>query len=253
MEPQSAERLFLEHLSWINRVAQMNAVHYGLLREEAEDFMSMIRMKIMDDDYGIIRRHRGESTLKTYLATVVVRQLHDYLRERRGRWRPSPSATRLGPLAVHLEALVYRDGYTISQAITKLQTAGYDVPDERELFRLFRELPQREALRPKEVRVDPLLTDPENADTPFREAETERRLEERRKALERALSSLSAEDQVIVRLHFVEGLTLADVSRALNLEQKPLYRRVSRLRTSLLQRLTEEEIDPSDLSSDSDV
>ena len=34
-------------------------------------------------------------------------------------------------------------------------------------------------------------------------------------------------------MHFAEGYTLADVARALRLEQKPLYRRVERLRARL--------------------
>ena len=36
-----------------------------------------------------------------------------------------------------------------------------------------------------------------------------------------------------MRMHLMDGLTLAHVARTLSLEQKPLYRRVERLRTRL--------------------
>ena len=49
-----------------------------------------------------------------------------------------------------------------------------------------------------------------------------------RAALSVALSCLSPQDQIMVRLHFGEGLSIADVARALHLEQKPLYRQLER-------------------------
>ena len=47
-----------------------------------------------------------------------------------------------------------------------------------------------------------------------------------RRALREALDELPAQDREILELHLWEGRTLAAVSRDLNLEQKPLYRRV---------------------------
>ena len=47
------------------------------------------------------------------------------------------------------------------------------------------------------------------------------------------IGQLELEDQLIVQLHFAEGNTVADVARALRIEQKPLYRRVERLRVRL--------------------
>ncbi len=55
-------------------------------------------------------------------------------------------------------------------------------------------------------------------------------------ALEGALGKLDAEDRVILRMRFEDGFTVADVARALDLRQKPLYRRVE----GLLRRLRRE-------------
>lgn len=233
---QKAESLFLEHLGWINRVAGMTCAQHGVWGAEEEDFASFIRMKLMEDDYAIIRKHRGESTLKTYLATVVVRQFHDYLRERRGRWRTSAAARRLGPPAPDLEALVYRDGYRLDQAGERLRTAGKTTLSDRELGRVLKELPEREPLRPREVPPDAVLEAEEGtqlADDRVTGGEAAALHDRVTGALERAMARLDPEDHLIVRMHLQDGRSLADVARALGLEQKPLYRRVNRLRQTL--------------------
>ena len=241
-EPQNPERLFLEHLGWINRVATMTCSQHGIWGPEAEDFAAAIRLKLMEDDYAIIRRHRGEATLKTYLATVVNRQFHDYLREKRGRWRPSAAARRLGPPAPELEALVYRDGLRLDQVGELLRTSGRTTMSDRELGDLLKGLPARERMRPREVPADAVLEQEanEHADDRVTRAETQARQEQRSDAVARAMARLAPEDQMIVRMHFVDGRSLADVARALHLEQKPLYRRVKKLRDEL-RRLVQDE------------
>ena len=235
-DPQKPEILFVEHLEWIDRVAAMTCRKAGVLGAEAEDFASHIRLELMEDDYAIIRKHRGESALRTYLATVVVRRFHDYWRERRGRWRPSAVARRLGPPAPDLEALVYRDGYRLDQAGEMLRTARRTTLSDRQLGNLLKELPAREPMRPREVSADVVL-DAEKADQRADErvagAESRALHEQVTGALDRAMARLEPEERVIVRMHFQDGHSLADVARALRLEQKPLYRRVKQLRKLL--------------------
>ena len=231
-----SEGLFLEHLGWINRVAGTTCMQHGVWGAEAEDCASFIRMKLMEDDYAIIRKHRGASTLKTYLAMVVTRHFHEYLRERRGRWRTSAAARRLGPPAPDLEALVHRDGYRLDQAGELLRTAGRTTLTDRELGRLLNEFPQREPLRPREVPPDAVLDGIEggqHAEDRVAGARAEALHQQVMDALERAMGTLGPEDRMIVRMHMADGRSLADVSRALGVERKPLFRRVNRLRRHL--------------------
>jgi RNA polymerase sigma factor (sigma-70 family) len=230
------EILFLEHLGWINRVAAMTCSKHGVWGAEAEDFVSFIGIKLMDDDYRVFRKFRAESGLKTYLATVVVRQFHDYWRERRGRWRPSAAARRLGPPAGELEALVYRDRYRLEQAGEKLRTAGQTTLSDTELGRLLEKLPARTPLRPVEVPPEAVIDTAVGiyrADERVVAAEAEGLRGRVMGALDRAEAQLAPEERMIVRMHFVDGYSVADVARTLGLEQKPLYRRVERLRAQL--------------------
>lgn len=235
-DPQNPEILFLEHLGWINRVSEMTCHQHGVWGAEAEDFAASVRLKIMADDYAIIRNHRGDSSLKTYLAAVVHRTFLDHWRGERGRWRASAMALRLGPPAPELEALVYRDGYRLDQAGETLRTTGRTNLSDRDLGRLLKKLPSREVSRHRKVSADEVLETTEadsRADDGVTRAERGVFRDQVMAALKRSMARLTPEDQLIVRMHFMDELTLADVARGLNIEQKPLYRRVKRLRELL--------------------
>jgi len=236
LEREAAEALFLEHLGWIDRVASMACSNHGVWGADAEDFAASVRMALVEDDYVIIRRFRGDAEIKTYLASVVVRHFVNFNRAERGRWRPSAAAERLGAPAVDVETLVRRDGYTLQQAGEKLRTAGRTTLSDAELARLLAQLPERAPLRPEvgepATGLDAAPGD-SRADERVVEAEADSRRTEVLGVLGTAMEQLEPEEQLIVRLHFAEGYTLADVARALRLEQKPLYRRVDRLRARL--------------------
>lgn len=250
LDREAAAALFLEHLDWIARAASRACSNKGVWGDDAEDFAAQVRMKLMEDDYAVVRRYVGTSEFKTYLATVVQRHLADFLREQRGRWRPSAAAERLGSPAVDLEALVRRYGYTLQEAGEKLRTAGRTTLSDAELARILGQLPERRPLRP--VVGEPATwldaaPGSSRADERVTRAEADTRHAEIMGVLETALQQLEQEEQLIMRLHFAEGRTLADVARALRLDQKPLYRRVDRLRARLRARLESEGLNVDDV------
>lgn len=227
---QNIEALFLDNLAWIERVAASVCRRHGLAGEDAEDFASWAKMKLVEDDYAALRKFRGESSVTTYLTVVVSMLFRDYRAAHWGRWRPSAAARRHGPVAVRLETLVHRDGYRLEQASEILRTSGETELSDRQLASLLAELPERAPLRPVEVGPDPLQVTPagESADEGVIGAEVE---EERRaagEALSRAMEGLPAEERLILRMRFWEGLGVADIARGLGLPQKPLYRRIER-------------------------
>lgn len=235
LDREEAEALFLEHLDWIDRTASKTCGRYGVRGTEADDFIAEVRMKLMEDDYLVIRRFVGGSTVRTYLSAVVVRHLADFVRVRRGRWRPTAAAERLGPPAGELERLVRRDGYTVQQAGEQLRTAGRTTLSDIELARLLARLPERPPLRPEVPEPATGMDAPgeSGADERVMQEEAGSRRAEILRVLATAMEQLDEEDQLIIQMHFAEGKTVANVARALSLEQKPLYRRVERLRIRL--------------------
>ena len=231
----NAEAVFLEHLATIEWAAARAARKYGLWGDDAEDFAAWARMKLMEDAYAVFRKFRGESDWKTFITTVLVRHASGYSRERLGRWRPSAEAQRRGPPAPRLEMLVRRDGYTVAQAGEQLRTSGQTRLSDIELARLLAALTERAPLRPVQVGTDPLDTQEaqSRADARVTASEAEVWRDELAAALRRAMERLTPEDRVIVQLYYADGRTVADVARFLRIEQKPLYRRIPKLRDRL--------------------
>lgn len=234
-----AEALLLENLAWVDRVVGSVSRRNGLRGDDAEDFASWTRVKLVEDDYAVIRKFRGESAITTYLTVVITMLAREYRATRWGRWRPSAAAQRQGPLGVRLETLVYRDGHTLDQAAEVLRTNGETDLSARELAEMLGELNVRGPLRPVEVGPQPLASavSDSSADEIVRAEESETGRRQVVETLERAIETLPPQDRIIVRLRFWEGMSVADIARGLDLPQKPLYRRLTKaleeLRTQL--------------------
>ena len=228
----SPERLFLEHLPVIDRILAIIARRNAMSAADAEEFAAWARVRLTDGDYAILRKFGGRSSLKTYLSVVLSNLFRDYRNSVWGRWRPSAAATRLGPLAIRLEELVSRDGCALREAIGTLRSGGARETDA-ELTRLAARLPQRTTERTVAVdEVEETLPAPHAAPPAHDEERT--RVEH---ALLASIAELPDEDRVITRMRFWDGVSVAEIAKALGLDQKPLYRRIEtiqrRLRESL--------------------
>ena len=239
--------LFERELPLIERVLAATCRRRGLFDHEADEFSSWARVKLLEDDCAILSKFGGRSTFKTYLVTVVQNLFRDYRISRWGRWRPSAQARRLGVTAVRLERLVHRDGFGFDEAARLLENNYGERRSAVELARLAGELPARTSRRVESVPGEEELATLGEAGQVSGEAAEERlHTSERREraarletALAHAMEGLDAEDRVILRMHFEDGCTVARVARTLQLDQKPLYRRIDRCLKNLRARLEE--------------
>lgn len=238
-EQQEFEALFLDNLGWIERSVASLCRRHGLSDQDTEDFAQEAKSKLVEDDYAVLRKFRGESSITTYLTVVIAMLFRDYRVGRWGRWRPSAEARRRGQLAVRLETLVYRDGYRFDQAAEMLRTSGETDLSDRELATFLAELPARTPLRPVEIGPEPLARTPgtTRADDLVMSEEVEAQRRAVDEALSRALERLPPEDRLIVRMWSEDGLSVADIARGLGLQQKPLYRRIKRALAQLRRQL----------------
>jgi RNA polymerase sigma factor for flagellar operon FliA len=227
---------FLAHLSLIDRIIAYNVRRHAFSGPDAEDFGAWVKERLMDGDYAILRRFGGRSSLATFLTVVIANLAKDYRNSRWGRWRPSADAKRRGPVAIRLEELLYRDRYPLREAVQTLRSSGVQL-DEAELVRLAARLPQRASAR--EVSLDAVgdetVAGPSHGPTAQDEGTAESR--ELAETLRALVAELPPEDGLILRMRFWDDTSVADIARALRLEQKPLYRRLvaieARLRAAL--------------------
>jgi RNA polymerase sigma factor (sigma-70 family) len=196
----------------------------------AEDFASSVRLALLADDCAILRKFEGRSSMPTYL-TIVVRRLFYDERRAAGRWYASAEAQRHGPAAVLFERLTMHERRTFRDAADLVQRDHPDV-SLAELEQLAAVLPQR-TVRPLIVPVEDehaeRFASGSSAGDLVDSLDVQRRSIQANDAVRVAMAMMTAEDRVILRLRFTANASIAQIARSLNLEQRPLYRRIESL------------------------
>jgi RNA polymerase sigma factor (sigma-70 family) len=219
------ERLFLDQLVVIDQVAQFIGRRHHLDADAIEELQSAIRLKIIDNDYEVLRKFEGRSSMRTYLTAIVQRYFLDRRTALWGRWRPCALARRAGIPGVLLDQLLTRDGMTLDEAVIRVRER-HDVSDA-ELRRLAAGFPVRTPRR--FVGEEHLIAVPGDGTPAVDGALLQDEADRAQLALDDALRALGEEDRLILKYRFVHGLPISQISRLTGLEQKPLYRRVEGL------------------------
>jgi len=165
MDPR---QLFEANLGTIERVIGVVCRRASLFGPEAEDFASEVKLALIENDYGILAKYEGRSSLDTFLTVVIQRLLADARMRAKGRWHPSSDAQRLGTIAVQLETLVRRDGRSLDEAMPHLVALDPSVTREA-MAALLERLPERTG-RPRRVDFDAIgyaIAGRDSADAPF--------------------------------------------------------------------------------------
>ena len=224
------EELFARELATIQRIIGFVAARHHSSVTERQDFGSYVTLKLVEDDYAVLRKHQGRSSMRTYLSTVIARLFLDFRIAAWGKWRPSAAARRCGPIGVLFEQLTSRDGYSVDEAFELLRTNYGLTLRRRDIDDLVARLPQRQRRR---FESDAALVNMEAGPSPADEAlarEAEHLIGDRITAtLHRTLASLDAEDRLLITMRFEDGCTVAEIAAVLRLDQKRLYRRLDHL------------------------
>ena len=242
------ERLVVDNLTLVDSVVRTIARRHRLSADEADELGSSIRLKLVENDYEVLRKFEGRSQLRTYLITVVQRHFLDQRNARWGKWRPSAQARRLGPAAVLLDRLLTRDRLPFDDAAQGVVARHGDTLSVAALRDIASQLPARS------TRV--FLGEQELEHLPAPQAgdaleSNERRLARARveRALAAALQSLSTEERAILQLRFCGNVKLARIAEMLDEPVKPFYRRVEDLLKGLRGALRAQGVSDADVSA----
>jgi RNA polymerase sigma factor for flagellar operon FliA len=242
------EALFLANLPVIDEVTSKVCRRHRLSAAETDDFRSDVRLHFIERNYDVLRRFEGRSSLTTYLTVVIQRLFLDRRNRLWGKWRPSAEARRLGPTAILLERLVTRDGWSIEQALETMRVNHGVVVDDA-LRGLCEKLGRRSPSR-QLVTEEDATGMADTAPTPeanVLRAEQDFLAKRVQTALERACQALAAEERLILKMRFEDRAPVADIARALHIDQKRLYRTIPRLLETVGGALTQEGISRSDV------
>src|SRR3954447_11609183 len=137
------EQFFLGHLKLIEEIVSFCCRRSGFSREEAEDFGGKVKEKLIENDYAVIREFRGRSSPKTYLTTVITNLHKDHRNHLWRKWRASAEGVRLGPVALRLEELLYKEWRSFDEACQILWTNEGVESSVAELADIHRRIPHR--------------------------------------------------------------------------------------------------------------
>ena len=241
------EQLFLDNLPLIKRVVAQTCRRCNLQKEETEEFLSEVQDKIMMNDYAVLRKFEGKSSLKSYLTIVIKNQMRDFQNHLWGKWRHSEVAKRLGPVAMHLEKL-FRDGYTFDETVAILQMNHEVEMSWQELNEIAAKLPPRTPRHREGEEVLESFPSPEDPpDTRVLQQEKNDFRVKVMESLQEALKSLPAEDQLILRMQRWSHFSVKQISDVLKLEHKPLYKRIEKAEKHLRREMERQGIRKEDI------
>jgi RNA polymerase sigma factor (sigma-70 family) len=245
--PSPHEAAFIENLKVIDDVIRVVCRRGRVPAHEAADFAASVKCKLIAGDYAVFRQNKEKKVLGPYVYKVASRHLVDLRNEAWGRWRPTTRARELGPAAVYLEMLLYRERMGLAGAIAIMANSPRWDMTSRDLHSLHAKLPRRVLV---ERRPEPLEAVEKHAAPPIDAAKNlERRKHGRlaRQALGLALRRLPTADRRLLRQYFHEDRSMPAIAAATGQDVYALYRRrtkiLDRLRTDLNgQGLTEDVI-----------
>lgn len=223
--------LLLQNLTALQQIITAVCRRKGMKPDDIEEFSGVVRLRLVENDYAVIRAYQGRSSFKTYLASVVPRMLIDHQRHEWGKWRDSAGAERLGDVAVELERLLHRDGRTLDEAVAVVSARHPELTRAE-----FVELASQ--LAPRNRRTVVALE--EAGDLGFNEtdraenADTAARIS---RIVIAFIAGLPRDEQLVFKLRFDSAMSVTEISRSLRLEYGPLWRRLQKRFRQLRQQL----------------
>jgi RNA polymerase sigma factor for flagellar operon FliA len=230
--------LLVKNLKVLDRIIRRVCRRHGMAHDDVEEFTASVRLRLIENDYSIIRRFSGGGPFEAYLTNVVKLLLSEDRVHRWGKWHDSAEAKRLGPVAVELERMIHRDGLPRNQAFVSL-VARHPHLTVKEFDAIAERLPQR-TKRPRTVSLDDINLEFVADEEPDVGHADRMALASRVAGIVRAaLESLPASDRSILLLHFGQEMKIPEVARVLQMDQKRLYKQRDVLLRELHKKLKE--------------
>lgn len=242
------QRLLLDHLDLVDQIVRTTGRRRHLSAAEQDDFAGFVRLRLLEDNYGILRKFQNRSSLRTYLIAVVERLSLDFCVERWGRWRPSAVADRLGAVAVLLERLVTRDGHTLEEAMEMVRTNHAAPASDSELRAIWNQLPTRIKTTEVSEEAAAAVSGTDTSESTVDNAERQKDIERLERTLRSAFADVPDKDRVLIALRFDQDLPMVEIARLMGSSVPTLHRRLDRTVRQLRLALSRSGFDPREVS-----
>lgn len=221
MLPKPSDTL-LEQLPLVERIIATVCRGRRMDAAATEEFAAFVKLRLVENDYAIIRAFKERSSFGTYMTTVVSRLLNDYRNHEWGKWHDSAEAKRHGELAIELERCIVRDSRTLDEAYALLRTRhpGITRADLEEIATRF---PPRHRRKMVSLEDHPETESVAETDDAVANAELAACIS---RVVNDFVRELSKEDRRVIQLRFGCDMPVPQIATALGQDAQALYRRL---------------------------
>lgn len=219
----SMSNILLEQLDSIKTIARKTSKAKGLASDCHKDFVSYVILKFVENDYRRLQQFRHNCQWKTYLTKVIKRLWINFLEEQFGKWRSSQKATQLGTHAQELERLVYREGFSLREAIQILNQKHHTTGDSQDWESIYQQLPTRLPKRFIDLESANHVATSQNIEQELLNREEQRVTHLKLLHIKKFIASLNPEDQNLLWLRFEHCLTIPQISKRTGIKNRSLY------------------------------
>ena len=233
------ELLVVTYLPRVRQFVERACWRRGL-RPEVDDVISTVVVKLVSDNYAVVRVFDGRGPFDAYLSRIVDRVALDYQRHLWGTWRPSALARRLGTAGVMLDRLISRDQLPVQDAVLRVASQlGLRLSDVTAMGEQLATRPARNGIRRSEL----LATQHISFSSGLERAERRKTVDAVNVALSKALGRLTVRERALLRMRYVQELSVREIATHFRVEQKQLYRLYNSLLRRMRQILAESGVD----------
>lgn len=199
----------------------------GLHDDRADEFRQWTTFRLIANDCAILRSFKGDSSFKTFLVTVIQNKYRDWLDSEQGKFRVTVDAKALGPIAVNLELLALRDQMPYDEAAQLLVSRGI-ASSIKACDEVWAQLKRAE--RRRLVGEDALENRQASPSVdPVEHEERQRLARKVHAAMLACIAELPPADNLILRMKYWDHVSVANIAKTQQMEQKPLYRRIEQI------------------------
>lgn len=228
------------------------------IENEALELSNQVLDILRQNNYRVLREFKGNAQLTTYLTAIISRRAVDMIRKKLGRGREKERATELGNIGLILFQRVIKDGYPLQDVYNELRSNGNFPGDLEELEAMLGKIKGKNpgghkpghangnngnsvvkngtSINEEEYVIPDTKSDPQAL------LMEKQRQQEIHRVIRDIIAPLSGEERLLLRMRFpvLEGEkpgSVEQISCALGITPKAVYKRITRLMKKCRQQL----------------
>lgn len=233
------------------------------IENEALELSNRVLDTLQRNDYRVLKEFKGNSRLTTYLTAIISRHAVDLIRKKLGRDREKERAKEWGDVGLLVYQRVIKNGYPLGDVFNELRTNGTFSGSMEELETMVHKIKGKNPHTPHSSNGNSVVKNgktineneyviPDTKGDPQEILMEKQRKEKIHQVLQSIIAPLSGEERLLLRMRFPaheeeKPKSVEQVSHALGITQKAVYKRITRLMKKCRDKLQQEGVTVHDL------